>query len=63
MQVSNAYTTQDASQSSADPFHLSMKQLSISEVLADGRFAVIRRAVYMKNNVHNDVAAKALKSE
>jgi hypothetical protein len=54
---------QEALQSSADPFKLSMKQLSISEVLADGRFAVIRRAVYTKNNVRKDVAAKALKSE
>jgi len=45
-----------------DSFKISPKQIQLSETLAEGKFAVIRRAFYLKTNNKDTVAAKALKN-
>jgi hypothetical protein len=46
-----------------DSFKISQKQIQFADVLAEGRFAVVRRAYYLKGDTKEAVAAKALKSK
>jgi hypothetical protein len=46
-----------------DSFKISRKQIQLADVLAEGKFAVVRKAYFMKMNSKEVVAAKALKSK
>jgi len=61
----NAYVEEDETygdKNDFDSFKIQKKQVQLAEVLAEGKFAVVRKAFYLKTNNKETVAAKALKN-